>query len=222
MLAAISIAFFSHGVAQPKLSLDKMEVDMGVIYSGTKKVSRLTVKNIGNQPLKILEVTPSCGCTTVKKLKQELKPNESDDIEISFDATGYRSKVEKYVSISSNDPTAQFVSVKFTADVREELEPSTMSLLMWLGSLPLGKEAEQTVKFKNISDHPIAIRGVTPSSANLSVKADKMTLKPEESISVVITLKAEKAGYSNEHFVLETDSKNQPKIEMKVSYIGVK
>ncbi|MGB2868226.1 MAG: DUF1573 domain-containing protein, partial [Bacteroidota bacterium] len=66
ILTVISFAFSYHGTAQPKLSLDKMEVDMGVIYSGTKKVSRFTVKNIGNQPLKILEVTPSCGCTTVK------------------------------------------------------------------------------------------------------------------------------------------------------------
>jgi len=41
-------------------------------------------------------------------------------------------------------------------------------------------------------------------------------------MEVQVTVKAEKVGYNNDHFTIETDSKNQTYVEIKVSYMGVK
>ena len=59
-LAAITAVSFS----QPKISVDKTKIDMGVIYNGETKKARIVIKNIGSDSLKIIGVTTSCGCTS--------------------------------------------------------------------------------------------------------------------------------------------------------------
>lgn len=222
LVFALLFACPSWLLAQPKFSVDRIEVDFGIIYNGAVKTGKFELKNIGDQPLKILGIQPSCGCTTVKQPKNELKPGESDFVEVEFNASGYRGKVEKYITITTNDPTAQYPLVKLKADVREELEPNTHSSLMWFGNITVGKTQERTITFRNVSDHQITVRNTAGSSPRVAVKFDKKTLAPSDSVIVTVVVTAEKPGYANDHFLLQTDSKNQPKVEMKVSYIGVK
>jgi hypothetical protein len=211
---------FSFG--QPKLSLNIKELDLGVIYSGMKKQGKIVFTNIGNDTLRIYSVQPSCGCTTVKQPKSILLPFESDVAEVEFNSTGYNGKVEKHVNITTNDPLSQSISVKFFADVKEELEYINHSSLLWLGNVVPGKTTGQGTTLKNVSNHRISIKNVTTSSSSLNVTIDKKTLNPNDTLHVQVTIKSEKLGYGSEHCTLETDSKNQPMVEIKVSYVGVK
>jgi hypothetical protein len=165
-------------------------------------------------------VQPGCGCTAVKKPKEVLNPNESDDIEIEFNATGYRGRVEKELFITSSDPTTQYISVKILADVREELEPTTKASLVWFGNIPVGGTATQTIWFRNTSGHDLTIKGTGSSAANVVPLLTKKTLAPNDSISVAITVKAMRPQYTNERFWIEIESSNQPRVEMRVSFIG--
>lgn len=215
--AAISIA-----LSQPKLSLEKPEINLGPMYGGMKKLGTIVLKNIGNDTLRILSVVPQCGCTTIKQPKAFLLPNESDAVEVEFNASGYRGKVEKYINITTNDITSQNIAVKLITEVKEELEPINRSVLMWFGNITFGQTSSQSISFKNVSGHPLKILNVTASAPTTSVKADKRTLNPNDIFDVQVIVKAEKVGYNNDHFIIETDSKNQPHIEIKVSYMGVK
>ncbi len=208
------------GYGQPKLSLDKTEVDLGIIYSGDHKSGAVTLRNIGNETLNITGVYPSCGCTAVKYPKSFLKPGESDELMIDFNSTGYVAKAEKHISITTNDPTSANVDIKLIIDVRMEIEPVSHSLLAWLGTIPVGKSGEQTVSFKNISNHPITIRDVKGSSPLITVSFEKKTIRPDETFDVIVKAKPEKRGYTNEHITIETDSKNQPQVELRVPFIG--
>ena len=73
---------------------------------------------------------------------------------------------------------------------------------------------------KNVSDHVIKINRFTVSSPAVAVKLDKKALNPNDSLDIQITIKADKVGYKNEHLIIETDSKNQSSLEMRISYIG--
>jgi hypothetical protein len=208
--------------SQPKLSISKPEVDLGIIYSGMKKQGKIVLTNVGNDTLRIYSVQPSCGCTTVKQPKSILLPFESDEVEVEFNSTGYRGKVEKHINISSNDQLSQNVSIKLIADVKEELESTSHSALMWLGNIGLGKTIVQGTSLKNISDHTIKIKNLTPSSSSIDAKIDRKMLNPNDTLYVQVTIKPEKLGYGNDHFTIETDSKNQPFVEMRVSYVCIK
>ena len=89
---ALSISSFIclNLISQPKLSLDKMEIDLGKIYSGMKKKGTVILKNIGNEPLNIISVVDQCGCTAVKHPKPVLQQGESDAVEVEFNSSSYR------------------------------------------------------------------------------------------------------------------------------------
>jgi hypothetical protein len=204
---------------QPKLSLNSPEIDLGIIYSGVPKKGKIEYKNIGNDTLRIT-LNPTCGCTTIKPPKSFLLPNESDIAEVEFNSAGYRGKVEKYINITSNDPVSQYVGVKLIAEVKEELEPLNRSFLIWFGNLPIGKDSTQTTSFKNNSGHQLIIRGTKVSSSIVTVMIDKKRLNSNDTLIVRVSVKPGKIGYANEHFTIDTDSKNQPHVEMRVSFIG--
>jgi hypothetical protein len=208
--------------SQPKLSLDKPELDLGTIYSGMKKQGKIVLTNIGNDTLRIYSIQPSCGCTAVKQPKSILLPFESDVAEVEFNSTGYSGKVEKHITITTNDPLYQNVSIKLIADVKQEIECTNHSSLMWLGNISLGKTLIQETSLKNISDHKIKIKNFTTSSSSMNVKLEKKTLNPNDTLTVQVTITPEKLGYGNDHFTIETDSKNQPFVEIRASYVCVK
>jgi hypothetical protein len=209
-------------LSQPKLLLDKPEVDLGTIYSGTKKQGKIVLSNIGNDTLRIYSIQPSCGCTTVKQPKGILLPFESDVAEVEFNSSGYRGKVEKHINITTNDPLSQNVSVKLIVDVKEELESTSHSSLIWLGNIVLGKTLVQGTSLKNISDHRIKIKNFSTSASSISIKIEKKMLNPNDTLNVQMTIKPEKIGYGTDHFTIETDSKNQPSVEIRASYVCVK
>ncbi|MGD1045198.1 MAG: DUF1573 domain-containing protein [Bacteroidota bacterium] len=208
--------------SQPKLLLDKPEIDLGIIYSGMKKQGKIVLTNIGNDTLQIYSVQPSCGCTAVKQPKGFLLPFESDVAEVEFNSSGYHGKVEKHVSIITNDPLSQNVSIRLIADVTEELESTSHSTLIWLGNIGLGKTLVQQTSLKNISDHKIKIKNFTTSSSSISIIIEKKMLNPNDTLDVQMTIRPEKLGYATDNFTVETDSKNQSRVEMKVSYVCVK
>ncbi|MBI4428139.1 MAG: DUF1573 domain-containing protein [Ignavibacteriales bacterium] len=210
-------------VSQPKISVDPMEMDMGTVYSGGVKTARYTIKNIGDQPLLIKTVQPSCGCTTVRRPKDWIQPSKSDYVDIEFSAVpGMRGKTEKYVFISTNDPTARELTLKISADIMEELQPVSPLSSIPFGGLVLGKEITQTMIYKNVSQKRISIKELLSTSENLKATANKMSVNPSDSIVVTVTLIPDKEGFAYEHVTLSTDSKNQPKVEIRVSYIGIK
>ena len=209
-------------LSQPKISLDKPEIDLGTIYAGMKKQGKIVLTNTGNDTLRIYSIQPSCGCTTVKQPKSILLPFESDVAEIEFNSSGYHGNVEKHITIISNDPLYQNVPVKLIANVTEELVCTSSSSLIWFGNVSLGKTMIQGTSLKNISDHKILIKNFTTSSSSISVVLEKKTLNPNDTLSVQVTIKPEKLGYGNDHFTIETDSKNQQFVEIRAAYVCVK
>jgi hypothetical protein len=208
--------------SQPKLSIDKPELDLGIIYSGMKKQGKIVLSNIGNDTLRIYAIQPSCGCTAVKQPKGILLPFESDVAEVEFNSSGYRGHVEKHINITTNDPLSQNVLVRLIAEVREELEPTGHSTFLWFGNISLGKTLTQETSLKNISGHRIKIKDFTTSSASMKVTIEKKMLNPNDTLHVQMTIKPEKLGYGSDHFTIETDSKNQSIVEIRISYVGVK
>ena len=208
--------------AQPKLAVDNMTIDLGTIYSGQIKTSRIVIRNIGNQPLKILSVQPSCGCTTVHQPRTELKPNDSDEVEVSFNSSLYRGAIEKYVNIETNDPLSQYVSVKLIAVVKDELVPTTSSYSVWLGNITVGKKYEQPITFTNVTENTIAIQGISSTSPQVTAESAQKRVRPSDTLTVKLTAAPEKVGYDSCYLSIKTDSKNQPTVELKVYYIAQK
>lgn len=221
ILFFIALSFSGNSHAQPRLSIEKSEIDLGVVYNGTSKKANIILKNIGKSPLHILSVRTSCGCTKVKEPKSPLAPGESDVLVVEFNSTGFRGRLDKFINVETNDPANQYASITISADVQEELQPTNNFSLLWLGDVPLGKEAEQVVSFRNITNKTITIRNHSLSTPEMSISYPRKTVPPSDSIVVTVSVVPRRNGFHNESFVLETDSKNQSKVLMRVSFVGV-
>ncbi len=222
--AMAALLFFAtiSALSQPRVSVEKSTIDLGVIYNGQTRKASIVLKNTGKVVLKVLDIQTSCGCTAVKHPKNELKPGESDHLEVEFNSTGFRGKVSKTVTIQTNDPAHPAVTVTLLTDVIEELVPINNSSAVWLGSLPVGKEVEHKVGFKNVSAQVVTLKGYTSSTPNVSVKFESKAVKPADTIYVVVKVKPEKADFQNEQIMIQTDSKKQSLVPMRVTFIGMK
>jgi len=221
LVAGVLLGMTSVGFSQPKLTLEHREVDLGTVYNGGIVKAKVKLQNTGKGTLRILNIRTSCGCTAVKHPKSELAPGESDQLEVDFNSTGFRGKTVKYIGIETNDPSSQYVSITLTADVREELQPVNNYSLLWFGDVPIGRRVEQTYALKNVTKSRISIKGVSKQYPKLTVSFDKKTVAPADSIVLTVSVSPEKTGYMNESFFVETDSKNQPRVPVRVSFVGV-
>jgi hypothetical protein len=218
------LIFIIAGIAlsQPKLSISKPEVDLGSMFSGEKKKGKVILKNIGNDTLRIFSVQPQCGCTTVKRPKEFLLPGQSDDVELEFSSAGYRGKVEKHVSISTNDPTSQYITIKLLAEIKEVLQPAGGRNIIWMDNMTVGKAETKNIVLKNVSGGPIIIKGDSVSSASVFVKMENNILQPDDTLNIDVTVVPKKIGHSNEYFYIITNHKIQPLVEIRVIIIGTK
>ena len=104
-----AFVFASLVFAQPKAVIHPMEYDF---------VTKIVViKNQGSEMLKINEVKASCGCTAVVAGKNELMPNESTDIKVSFNSEGKAGKQNKIITIETNDPKNSTIKLSLTGNV---------------------------------------------------------------------------------------------------------
>lgn len=216
-LAASATAMYS----QPRIAVDKRKIDFGVIYNGEIKKARIVIRNIGTDSLKIATVTTSCGCTTAKRPKEYIRHGEQDVIEVEFNSTGFRGEIEKHVSIVTNDPTSETTEVTLVGNVIEELQPVGNASVIWLGAVPIGKQVTQKVTFKNVSGKVMTLTGYTSSSPDISVSFGQRTVMPADTIQMSFKVIPRKPDYVSEQVYIETDSKKQSQVPVRVTLIGV-
>jgi hypothetical protein len=221
-LAVWAIVASNQVLAQPRLSVDRETIDLGVVYNGALKAADIKLTNTGTDTLKILSVLPSCGCTTVKQPKSALAPGESDVVKVAFNSTGFYGPATKTVTITTSDPTRPHTTVTLHADVQNELEPVTKSSVLWFGTIPIGKSATEQVIFKNKSEKTITIQNIISKNPGITLKTASTTVPPSGELKVSVTIQANHEGYVSEEVFIETDSKNQLRVPLRVSFVGVK
>ena len=217
------LTFVLAGIAlsQPKLSIDKTEIDMGSMCSGDKKEGNIIVRNIGNDTLRIFHVGTSCECTTVKNPKAFLLPGQSDDVEFEFTPFETQGKVEKYVYITTNDPTSQYIGVKIIAEMNEVFQWIVGSNSLYIIENAInGKPVTKRLAMKNVSGLPMSILRDSVSSPSITITMDKKSFQPNDTLQVDVTVLPEKLGLSQETLYLTTDNKLHPLMEIKITIFG--
>ena len=74
------------GLAQPKATFDKKVHEFGVVLWKHPATATFTIKNDGDKPLVISNVTTSCGCTVADWSKTPIAPGATGTVSSTFDA----------------------------------------------------------------------------------------------------------------------------------------
>lgn len=211
------ILFISTGLlfAQPKI-----EIVGGDIFDwGTVKVFEsplktiITIKNTGNQPLRVFEVKPSCGCTTAPLDKDILKPGETAKIDIKLDLKGNVGPISKDVNIMTNDPVRKNVTLKLKANSVTSLDKEPKFFAF--NTVKPGEKSEAKVTLINYSDHDIVIKKIVKSHEDmtLSIKVEDV-IKAKSSKVVWAYYTPQTAGTHSLSCTLLTNDLDVPRLSL--------
>lgn len=98
----------------PILVIEEVMYDFGKIKLGEKASHIYVLKNTGKEELNIRATKSTCTCTTTKLKKENIKPGESVELELTFDSEARRGNQQKSITIFSNDPrkSMQRITIK--------------------------------------------------------------------------------------------------------------
>jgi glutaredoxin len=103
--------------AQPKIAISKAFWSIGSVNKGVILDQTLTIKNNGNEALKI-SVRGSCPCLSITPEKAVIKQNENVDLNIAYDSKELSlGKKSEYIFIDTNDPEHESISWLIEADI---------------------------------------------------------------------------------------------------------
>ena len=87
----------------PEISFEAAEFNFGKVAVGEKIMHSYSFVNKGNAALQIAQVTPSCGCTTLKDWpKEPIAPGQSGVITVEFNSAGFSGNIEKTIQVATN------------------------------------------------------------------------------------------------------------------------
>jgi len=107
VLSSLSSAY---SFAEPSLNVEQV-IGKKSVPTGEEIKGKLVLKNKGDELLKILGVSSTCGCTTLKLKERSIKPGNVVDLNFLVDTRGKLGMVEKTITIHSNDPNSPWNEV---------------------------------------------------------------------------------------------------------------
>jgi hypothetical protein len=214
-----NLSFAGAAFAAPELSVVEATYNFGTIAQGKKVLHNFVIRNTGDAPLQIKEVTVSCGCTAAKPSSPTIAPGKSGEIQVIFDSGAFSGKVQKSVSLVTN-AKAPNATLYLDGTIVEALQISPRQLS--LGALKTGMTKQMTVSITNREANSVKLVSVNTTSNTLQVKAviRKSELKPGETGFVDLTITARvdakvMSGYL--HILTDSTQKKEITIPMYAS-----
>ena len=141
--------------------------DFGTVINGVVVKHTFKIKNAGTAPLILGAVQTSCGCTAAQPTKTNIAPGEESDIAVTFDTRPDHGVATRMVTVATNDPKHQQLTLTLKGDVKVQVEADPSPLAF--GNVKHGTEASKEVL---ISPAP-GINGLTVgpiANANRNIK----------------------------------------------------
>lgn len=209
IIALAAIMVFSCMAAEAQVKLDNgLEIDrttynFGDIMLGSGPVScTFNLKNTGDKPEVIYNVTTTCGCTDVEWTKEPIRPGMSGKISVTYSndegpypfdktLTVYISNLRKPVILklrgvcmTEKKPLGELYPVHFGGLALKD----TMNRC---GNLEQGGQKTEAVMVANISSSPIKV-SFTDVSDNLSLKIHPNPVPPGSTAELSFTVTADR------------------------------
>ena len=212
--------------ATPNLTFSDTYFNFGQIYQNQKVEHLFTFKNTGDQVLNIEKVKTSCGCTAAILSEKLIKPDESGEINITFNSGLRQGSQKKTIYVHSNDPVERIVQLIIEAFVKVDLEASPPRV--YFNQAKAGQTVTQEVVLKNSGEKSIAIQSIdtTPSSFTVKIITEetKLPVSLKQKASLTITVAAEVPTNSPRvtgRVTIKTDSQTTPQVIIPITVAPV-
>ena len=107
----------SRTAEKPDVQTDEVLFDFGYAQHQQTITHIFKLKNVGNQPLDILDVDSSCSCTAALLSKKTILPGETAEIEAKFETEYRRGRQTSTVKVRTNDSDTPVIHFTLTGVV---------------------------------------------------------------------------------------------------------
>jgi uncharacterized cupredoxin-like copper-binding protein len=104
-------------VTGAKIYLPETEHDFGKVENGKVVDYNFKIVNQGKSTLEIQDIKTSCGCTAAMVSNKSIEPGKDGTIKVELNTKGHTGKMERTVTIKSNDPKVPTSTLTIYADV---------------------------------------------------------------------------------------------------------
>lgn len=108
----------------PLIRFNERSVDFGRIPQRVTRPHTFSIRNDGTEALRILKVTPDCGCTLAQLADSVIAPGDSTTLHVVFDSGSYSGEQRKVVIIETNDPAEPRIDLLLLSYVARDIENS--------------------------------------------------------------------------------------------------
>jgi hypothetical protein len=144
-------------LAAPAIECNGKTFDCGEVFEekNIKINAYFTLKNIGDETIKIIEVKPGCGCTVVK-YDPVIQPGKSSRIKATVHIVGYSGPITKGIIVRSNAGNEPVIRLAIKATIKPIIDVSE-NFLTFNAATP---DTPLTV-FLNSKKANLQVRGVS-------------------------------------------------------------
>ncbi len=206
-------------VSKAKIFITNNSWDWGYTPKVPKISHIFQIKNIGEDTLRITRVAPSWGCTSAPLKKGALAPGESEDLEVTLNSSHTIGKVNKSVTITSNDPVNPSVTLNFTANVGSESPTIKITPVEVLyDSIQVGKSDIQKIVLSNTDITKINLSLIEKPTEVVDIDIKKSNLEPGKSTEIIFRIdKKATPGYFNLYSTLEVNGSDKYRVTIPIT-----
>jgi Protein of unknown function (DUF1573) len=88
--------------------LERQVMQLGDLQQGMERITRFTLRNDGDAPMKLLHAEPDCGCTTAQLPKSNIPPGGSAEIDVVFNGHAPDGPLRRTVVIDTDGTPKHF------------------------------------------------------------------------------------------------------------------
>ena len=190
--------------------------NFGDVARGAKAEFRYELTNLYEEDVHISSVTSSCGCTSPRIEKQDLKTYESTAIVAKINTDRFLGQKGATLTVTFTKPYYAQVQLQTRVYIRSDVvfNPGSVEV----GAISEGQEVEQSVTVAYAGRSDWQILDVTSTSPHLSASAEEISRGAGNTryrISVHLDEKAP-IGYLREHLVVKTNDRNRREFPLLV------
>lgn len=176
--------------AAPELTVEQGTFNFGTITQGKKVQHNFIIRNSGDAPLQIKQLTAACGCTAAKPSANVILPGRNAEIQVIFDSTNFSGPVQKSVTLTTNAGKAPSFTFNLDGSIVEELQVAPRSLNLGAVGTVTAKQATLTVTNRGAASVKLLSVNVASNSLQIKSTIKKAELKPGESGSIELAVTA--------------------------------
>lgn len=178
VMTATALLFCARG-AQAELKWEQKEIEIKPGFSDEQAVAMFKYENTGPDPVRILNVKSSCGCTVAQLKSTTIQPGEKGELTATFKFGNRVGMQQKSVHVQTDDAANPSTVLLLRATIPAlDVQPK---VVFWQGDEPL---QPKIITVTAPPDAPIQNIVVTSSSNDFATKIEANRGAKEWKISV--------------------------------------